>query len=97
MRTNSSKKLSKQFLETKFNYLYAHGRECEIESLILSASIPSDSKEILLWRYRDNLLIKQLGVLLQEKLNLAQPLSDRQVDRRLLKACDEFFDTLIAS
>lgn len=83
--------LAKYFIETYVNYQFDHGREKNIESRILSADIPVDAKEILLWRFYERLFIKQIGVRLQKKLNLVEPLSDRQVSRRLNKACELFF------
>lgn len=96
MKTNAAKNISKVFLEIKFDYLKDHGQELNIETIIQNASISAESKELLMWRFKEGLLIKQIGQRLQEKLGLAEPLSDRQVDRRMLKACNQLFDSIIA-
>ncbi|MBO5956692.1 MAG: hypothetical protein J6Q39_03980 [Bacteroidales bacterium] len=97
MKTNKAKTISKVFLEIKFDYLKNHGQEVNIETIIQNANISAEAKELLLWRFKEGLLIKQIGKRLQEKLQLTEPLSDRQVDRRMLKACNLLFDTLVAS
>lgn len=75
-----------QFLEDLFEYLKEHGKKETIKTIINSANIQQDMKQILLWKRYEGLLKKE---------NLVEPLSDRQVIRRHQRAMDSLYRSII--
>ena len=84
-----------QFLEDLFEYLKEHGKKETIKTIINSANIQQDMKQILLWKHYEGLLNKQISVCIQKKENLVEPLSDRQVIRRHQRAMDSLYRSII--
>ena len=84
-----------QFLEDLFEYLKEHGKKETIKTIINSANIQQDMKQILLWKHYEGLLNKQIGVCIQKKENLVEPLSDRQVIGRHQRAMDSLYRSII--
>lgn len=87
--------LNRDFLQELFSRYKETGRIDKLRNDISELEIEEKHKSLLKWHYVDGLPFKTIGYLIAESENLAQPLSERQVNRRHSKALELAFNDIL--